>query len=213
MRHLSRIAIASVFLALAVGSWAWNATLMQEQAALRSAPVRQQVAALLDFARQQGSATALERARRVNSFFNQRLEWKEDQEVWGRIDYWASPMEMFDKGAGDCEDLAMGKYFTLLGLGLPPASLRLVYVKAQWQGRSQAHMVLAWYPGGQAEPYILDNLNPDMLPASQRGDLQPLFSFNAEGLWQGVGAQTSGNPLARLGIWRDALERARSEGF
>lgn len=213
MRHLSRITAALVLSAVALGGWAWNATLMQEQAATRSAAVRQQVTALLELSRQQSGVAALERARRVNAFFNQRVEWRDDQEVWGKVDHWASPMEMFDKGAGDCEDLAMGKYFTLLGLGLPPASLRLVYVKAQWQGRTQAHMVLAWYPEGKAEPFILDNINPEMLPAGQRRDLQPVFSFNAEGLWQGVGPQGAGNPLARLGVWRDALERARAEGF
>jgi predicted transglutaminase-like cysteine proteinase len=203
-------------LTLALVGWgvaAWDLARLQAQAAQRSAAVQTQVAALLALAGRSRDWTAEERARQVNRFFNQRVAWRDDQEVWGQVDYWASPLEMFDKGAGDCEDIAMGKYFTLLGLGLPPASLRLVYVKATFEGRVQAHMVLAWYPKPDGEPMILDNLNPELLPASRRRDLQPVFSFNAEGLWQGVGAQGAGNPLARLGIWRDALERARAEGF
>jgi predicted transglutaminase-like cysteine proteinase len=213
MRHLSRIVVACALAALAWSVAAWDAARLQAQAAKRSVAVQQQVTALVALVGQGGKWTPEERARRVNRFFNERVEWREDQQIWSKVDYWASPMEMFDKAAGDCEDLAMGKYFTLLGLGLPSSSLRLVYVKAQFEGRSQAHMVLAWYPQPGAEPMILDNINPEMLPASQRGDLQPVFSFNAEGLWQGVGAQGAGNPLARLGIWRDALERAKAEGF
>jgi len=213
MRLMSRFLLAWALACLAWGVAAWDSARLQKQANLRSSAVQQQVTALLALVGQGGKWTPEERARRVNQFFNQRVEWREDPLVWNKVDHWASPMEMFDKGAGDCEDLAMGKYFALLGLGLPPASLRLVYVKAQFDGRSQAHMVLAWYPKHDGEPMILDNINPEMLPASQRPDLQPVFSFNAEGLWQGVGAQGAGNPLARLGIWRDALERARAEGF
>ncbi len=55
-----------------------------------------------------------------------------------------------------------------------------------------------------------------MRRASERPDLAPVFSFNAQGLWQGpsaTGMQSAGNPLSRLTIWRDALQRARAEGF
>jgi hypothetical protein len=43
--------------------------------------------------------------------------------------------------------------------------------------------------------------------------LQPVFSFNSEGLWQGVGGQSAGDPLARLSRWREVLAKARAEGF
>lgn len=213
MRPMSRMVLAVALAMLGMAVAAWDAIRLQQQAARRSPAVQAQVMALLDLAARGRAWTAEERVSQVNGFFNRRVDWREDTEVWGRVDYWASPMEMFEKGAGDCEDIAMGKYFTLLGMGLPPTSLRMVYVKANHEGRVQAHMVLAWYPRPEAEPMILDNLNPELLPASQRRDLQPVFSFNAEGLWQGVGAQGAGNPLARLGVWRDALQRSRDEGF
>jgi hypothetical protein len=60
---------------------------------------------------------------------------------------------------------------------------------------------------------ILDSLVGDVRPASRRPDLSPVFSFNGEGLWQGVGAQSAGDPTARLSRWRDVLARARTEGF
>lgn len=153
----------------------------------------------------------------VNDFYNQRLAYMEDIDNWGVQDYWASPLESLGKGAGDCEDYAIGKYFTLTSLGLPHASLRLVYVRASIPGAPNgyvAHMVLAWYPTPDAEPLVLDNLQPGIRPAGERPDLTPVFSFNSEGLWQGVGSiRASGDPLTRLSKWRESLTRARQDGF
>ena len=156
------------------------------------------------------------RLQAVNQFFNRRIQFREDIEVWGQADYWASPVEMLDKGLGDCEDFAMAKYFSLLSLGMPTAKLRLVYVRAQLGGPGgvvQAHMVLAYYAQPQAEPLILDNLISELRPASRRPDLTPVFSFNSDGLWQGVGSTTAGDPMVRLSRWRELLAKARAEGF
>src|SRR5690606_3765884 len=71
--------------------------------------------------------------------------------------------------------------FTLRELGVPDEQLKITYVKALEQ--NQAHMVLAYYETAEAEPLILDNLKPDVLPASARPDLVPVYSFNGEGLW------------------------------
>jgi predicted transglutaminase-like cysteine proteinase len=153
----------------------------------------------------------------VNDFYNQRLAYREDIETWGQLDYWASPLESLGKGAGDCEDYAIGKYFTLTSMGVPHARLRMVYVRASIAGAPNgfvAHMVLAYYPTPEAEPLVLDNLQPGIRPAGERPDLSPVFSFNAEGLWQGVGSiRASGDPLTRLSKWREVLTRARQDGF
>ena len=153
------------------------------------------------------------RLRAINSFLNRTIEFHEDTEVWGKIDFWASPLEALDKGRGDCEDYAIAKYLSLIAAGTPVAKLRMVYVRATVGGRSLAHMVLAYYAEPGAEPLILDNLIADVRPASQRPDLQPVFSFNGEGLWQGVGSTSAGDPLARLSQWRDLLAKVRAEGF
>lgn len=152
----------------------------------------------------------------VNQFFNRRLLFRDDLQVYGVIDHWASPLEALGRGEGDCEDYAIAKYFSLLAVGVPVAKLRLVYVRAMVGGPGgavQAHMVLAYYPAPEAEPLILDNLISEVRPASRRPDLTPVFSFNGEGLWQGVGTQTAGDPVARLSRWREVLAKAQSEGF
>ena len=155
--------------------------------------------------------------RLIHRFFNQHIEFVTDQRAWGQVDYWASPLEALQHGQGDCEDYAIGKYFSLLSAGMSAARLRLVYVRAQLDdGAAQAPMVLAYYPPEGVEPLIPDNLVDDILPASRRLESDPLasvFSFNSQGLWQGVGPVSAGNPASRLTCWRKLMAKARSEGF
>ena len=123
----------------------------------------------------------------VNDFFNQRVLWVDDDKNWGPTDHWATPLETLGQGKGDCEDYSIAKYITLKQLGVPGNQLRMIYVKARI-GRSsitQAHMVLGWYETPSAEPLILDNLVPSITPAERRTDLDPVFSFNSDGLWAG----------------------------
>jgi predicted transglutaminase-like cysteine proteinase len=192
---------------------AYDASRVLEVAASRGPRVAEQAKALVRQIERSGTAEELQRLKEINDFFNRRLAFKEDQEVWGVPDYWASPLESLEKRAGDCEDYAIAKYFSLAATGVPTAKLRMVYVRARLQGQSLAHMVLAYYAQPGAEPLILDNLRPEVLPASQRSDLTPVFSFNTEGLWQGVGQVTAGDPMARLSLWRDLVAKVRAEGF
>ena len=195
---------------------AWDAQVM-----LRAAPAHgpQAVAgarALQALLAGLGAADDVARLVAVNEFFNRRLVFATDLEVWGEADHWASPLGGLGKGRGDCEDYVIGKYFSLLAVGMPASRLRLVYVRAMIGGpggEAVAHMVLAYYATSAAEPLILDNLIGDIRPASRRPDLEPVFSFNSDGLWQGVGGQSAGDPVARLSRWREVLAKARAEGF
>jgi predicted transglutaminase-like cysteine proteinase len=155
-----------------------------------------------------------ERLRATNDFFNSRVRWSTDRRIYGSEDYWATPLETLGRLQADCEDFTIAKYITLIHLGVAPESLRLVYVKARLPGgTSQAHMVLAWYETPGAMPLILDNINGRVLPASQRPDLTPIFSFNADDLWvSGSTRPSTANPRARLSRWQQVLERMASEG-
>jgi predicted transglutaminase-like cysteine proteinase len=149
----------------------------------------------------------------VNNYFNRRIVFAEDEEVWGERDHWASPLELLQQGRGDCEDYAIAKYFSLLAAGMPQARLRLVYTRALIGAASQPHMVLAHYAQPGAEPLILDNLITTLLPAGRRPDLMPVFSFNSEGLWLGIALHSAGEAPVRLSRWREVLAKARAEGF
>ncbi|MFC5695710.1 cysteine protease LapG [Pseudomonas sp. GCM10022186] len=149
-----------------------------------------------------------EKLSAVNRFFNRELDFTDDIRTWRDNDYWATPIEALVKGAGDCEDYAIAKYFTLRRLGIPAEKLRITYVKALRQ--NQAHMVLTYYKTPTADPLVLDNLDGDILPASRRTDLLPVYAFNAEGLY--TGAKRAGD-TKRLSRWQDLLKKMRAEGF
>lgn len=146
----------------------------------------------------------------VNGFWNTAIREAEDMAVWRRDDYWATPLEALGRGRGDCEDFVIGKYFSLVHLGVPPEKLRLIYVRAQVDGRSVAHMVLGYYDQPDSEPLILDNLVHRIEPASRRRDLTPVFSFNAHAVFV-KGSQSAG--VDRITRWQDLLARMRQEGF
>jgi len=151
----------------------------------------------------------------ANQFFNLRLRFAPDIEVWGQDEHWATPLQALNAGAGDCEDYAIGKYTVLLAMGVPHTRLRLVYVRAKLPDLATPvpHMVLAYYAIPNAEPLILDNLQAAIVPASQRPDLAPVFSFNSESLWQGVGQAAAGSAMARLSRWRETWARIQLEGL
>ena len=155
-----------------------------------------------------------DKLNRVNAFFNRRILFQTDWEVWGQEDYWATPLEFMGKGAGDCEDFVIAKYMTLKMLGIGNDRLRLIYVLAKCGSTaSVAHMVLGFYAQPTGEPLILDNLITSVRAASQRSDLVPVFSFNSDGLWVGGSATSAADPTTRLSRWRDVLERMRQDGF
>lgn len=156
-----------------------------------------------------------EKLSRVNDFFNRMLQFSSDAALWRQADFWATPGETLGMGAGDCEDFTIIKYFTLKMLGIPVQRLRLTYVRARIGGPAsnitQAHMVLTYYATPEAQPLVLDNLLNEIRPASRRPDLEPVFSFNSDGVWAGGGSAPA-TPVERLSRWTGLLERMQKEG-
>jgi predicted transglutaminase-like cysteine proteinase len=145
--------------------------------------------------------------RTVNGFFNQ-VPYFNDIKHWRVEDYWATPTEMLGSFGGDCEDYSVGKYLSLKESGIPIEKLRITYVRATHIGES--HMVLAYYPTPDAEPLILDNLIGEVKPASQRPDLEPVYSFNDDDLWVTGGAAKKGG-ASQVRLWRDLLDKLARE--
>jgi predicted transglutaminase-like cysteine proteinase len=147
----------------------------------------------------------------VNDFMN-RTPFKTDAEHWGKVDYWATPVEFLSTNAGDCEDFSIAKYFTLRAMGVSDEKLQITYVK-EIRVYNEAHMVLAYFATADAEPLILDNINKTIQPASNRTDLIPVYSFNGSGLWlakEQSGRGQSVGSADRIGHWRDLQARMRS---
>lgn len=168
----------------------------------------------LQFMQQQQGRQGTALLGAVNDYWNINVMGGEDISIWGEVEYWATPLETLGKRAADCEDFVIGKYFTLLRLGVPVEKLRFIYVRARVGGvgstQSIAHMVLGYYETPDAEPLVLDNLLGRMVPASQRSDLTPVFSFNAQGIYA-AGAQPAS--VERISRWKGLMAKMQQEGF
>ena len=148
-----------------------------------------------------------EKLSKVNHFYNSRIRFVSDLELWGVQDYWATPIEFLCKNAGDCEDFAIAKYFTLKAMGVAEEKLNIAYVKAIQY--NIAHMVLTYYSEPGAEPLVLDNLIDSIDPASKRTDLMPVFSFNGLGLWTAKerGKGKMAGSADRLKPWQGLMQK------
>jgi len=141
----------------------------------------------------------------VNDFVND-VRFVDDIVHWRKDDYWATPLQTLVTNAGDCEDISLAKYFTLSAMGMDKHKLRLTYVKALTINKP--HMVVSYFEKPNGIPLVLDNLNPSILPASQRVDLIPVYSFNGAGIWttkRGQQNQYIGGS-GRMSLWQGLLK-------
>lgn len=70
-------------------------------------------------------------------------------------------------------------------------------------------MVLAYYPTPSSVPLILDNIDKEIKPATERTDLLPIYSFNGQHLWlmKGNGNGQQAGQSSRLSLWNDLRAR------
>jgi predicted transglutaminase-like cysteine proteinase len=111
----------------------------------------------------------------TNNYFNQIVS-EYDSWVWKKRDYWAAPLEFIKKGAGDCEDYAIAKYYTLKKVGIDANRLFLMVVKTE--KKEEYHMVLGYFKDFKHSPLILDNLSWKILTLKKRKDLKFIIGFN-----------------------------------
>ena len=119
--------------------------------------------------------------RGVNFFVNQ-VRYREDSDVWGAHDYWATPREFFGQG-GDCEDYAIAKYVALRALGVPAARLFVLVVKDQLVGSMHAVLVVDSEDG----PLVLDNRSDLIVPWRDFVHYKPIYWVNEEAGWLVLG--------------------------
>jgi predicted transglutaminase-like cysteine proteinase len=193
----------------------WDFSAISRKASALYGPLgagQQRIDAWQNLLATQQQASEMDKLKVVNLFFNKQVRYVEDIDLWRQVDYWETPIEALWKGAGDCEDYAIAKYFSLRHLGVSSDKLRITYVKALRQNR--AHMVLTYYATPDAMPLVLDSLIDPIQPASQRTDLLPVYSFNAEGLYlPGAKGNKKVGDTKRLSRWQDVLKKMQAEGF
>ncbi len=110
----------------------------------------------------------------VNTFVNNHIEWVPDPILYRVKDYWAAPSQTMQHKAGDCEDIAILKYWMLTRLGQKPV---FWYTKVKQTG--QAHIVCV------CDGHVLDtqHINPLVIRKALRDDLAFGYKFNSKRLW------------------------------
>lgn len=220
-RWVAAAMASALVLVLALGAWTWaqagvvdfsrNLLNWADRQWGSEAPARlltwQRIVRDSLQAKEAGRLELTSQLARSNDFFNQ-VPYYSDRQHWGMDDYWATPVELLGSLGGDCEDYAVAKYLMLKELGVPIERLRITYVRAL--RLNEAHMVLAYYPTPDADPLILDNLNPVIRPASQRTDLEPVYSFNDDDLWLANGLTRKGGS-SQVRLWKDMLAKMARE--
>lgn len=127
------------------------------------------------------SVSRAEQVARVNIFFN-RLTYRPDIQQYGEAEHWAVPIELLAHGAGDCEDYAVAKFFSLRLLGFTNDELRVVSLldRADRVGHTVAVVSL------NGTRYVLDNRSDRLFPEARYQHYQPVVSMNEVDHWQHV---------------------------
>lgn len=104
----------------------------------------------------------------------------------GAEDIWSSPLETFQRGAGDCEDYAIAKLAALRLAGVAAEDLRLVVVRDTRNG--EGHAVASAKLDGHW--LMLDNRRMAMVEDDDARNYQPLYV-----LYQSAVLKYVGEPL------------------
>ncbi|CAA0107213.1 Uncharacterised protein [Zhongshania aliphaticivorans] len=174
-----------------------------DEARRRGVELKQLLASLAD-------ATDQQKLFEINQFFNQ-FAYVDDATLWREADYWSTPEEFIGMRQGDCEDFVIAKYFALREVGISESKLFLTYVSAV--KLNVAHMVLTYFETPNSIPLVLDNYDARILPANQRSDLLPVYSFNARSffltdLTAGLGRQLPADQI-KNSKWTELLTNLR----
>jgi predicted transglutaminase-like cysteine proteinase len=114
----------------------------------------------------------------INRAVNLSVRATSDWAQYGIIDFWASPLQTFGSGAGDCEDYAIAKYVALRQLGIAPEDLRLLIVRDTV--REAVHAIVAVRDDDHW--LTLDNRTMALLDAEQSRSYYPLFVMDDRGV-------------------------------
>lgn len=99
------------------------------------------------------NASLYKKIRDTDRIVDSSIHSLDDWLTTGYGDYWFSPLETLQRGAGDCEDHVILKYFALKYLGVPEESLRLVTISTQGKKDGHAVLVVSTNKGR----FVLDN--------------------------------------------------------
>lgn len=97
----------------------------------------------------------LEQLYSINGFVNKRVTWTSDEELYGKSERWALPLDR-----GDCEDIVLLKRRLLAKAGWPVGSLLITTVEERLAAKGRHAVLTVRTDKGEL---ILDNQTPEIL--------------------------------------------------
>lgn len=121
-----------------------------------------------------------ERVKHINTVVN-KITYRDDSQIYGTSDYWATPKETVARGQADCEDYAIAKYALLKAAGVPEHTLRISIVKDTRKNIAHA-LLIVYHTDGTKD--VLDNQSQYVKQASSISYYNPLYSINSQAWWR-----------------------------
>jgi predicted transglutaminase-like cysteine proteinase len=123
--------------------------------------------------------TGRARIAHLNRAINLAIRAMDDLVNYGVPELWTAPLATLARGAGDCTDYAIAKYYALGELGIPATDRRLVFVHTKAPRGN--HAVLVVRDGDHW--LILDNLRMPLVDSAVSTDYVPFLEFDRNGVW------------------------------
>jgi len=120
-----------------------------------------------------------ERLNAINNRVNQRIRYRTDQQIHGKIDHWQAPVETVSRSVGDCEDYAILKFFLALKAGLSFNDLTIVVGRVVSTGEAHAVFVARTERGWR----MYDNRTGYVSDLGRRADMNAVYFVDLTDLW------------------------------
>lgn len=129
-----------------------------------------------------GAKGEIAQLQAVNFYVNTHVKSVEDDDLYSVNDVWAPPINTLTVG-GDCEDIALVKYWGLRRLGFAPEDLFLILGISTVTKPPVGHAVLGVRLRDGAI-HVLDTLETAVVAAVDLKRFEPAYALNTAGFWQ-----------------------------
>ena len=104
------------------------------------------------------------------------IPYVSDAATYREASFWQTPIQ-FAQSGGECRDYVVAKYSALYALGVADSDMLFTAVRIKsGHYKGQLHAVLIVHHAGRT--FILDNLHPNVRPASAMADYEPIYFIN-----------------------------------
>ena len=167
------------------GEKKWNEMIVRQDLLIknpyRAALFKDFIAPLKNRLETEQNTPLLEKARIVNDLVQAKISYTFDKDIYKVEDYWAAPLETLTKKRGDCEDLALLKYYILRALDVPADRLYIAMVSNNPEKLDHAVLLMNVAEAG-TKFIILDSARKG-LAAANESDYVFFSAVNETGFW------------------------------